>query len=172
MTWSQDKKLNVSLHHLPWTAKRSNQSIWKHINPEYLLEGLILQLKLQNFGHQMQKANSPERILMLEKIEERRRRGWQRMRCLNGIIDSMDMSLSQLWELEKDREVWHAAVYRVTMSKTWFSNWTTLCGSYLYDHLNHHHHYLMHHLVLGLAVNDWKPNNGLNKTEGFLWPKL
>ena len=117
-------------------------------------------------------GDSLKKTPMLGKIEGKRRRGRQRMRWLGDITDSMDISLSKLQETEKDREVWHAAVYRVTMSKTWFSNWTTLCGSYLYDHLNHHHHYLMHHLVLGLAVNDWKPNNGLNKTEGFLWPKL
>ena len=93
-------------------------------------------LKLQNFGHQMQKANSPERILMLEKIEERRRRGWQRMRCLNGIIDSMDMSLSQLWELEKDREVWHAAVHGAEKSQTLLGDWTVGSGLYwVLDHL-------------------------------------
>ena len=101
---------------VPWIVRRSNQSILKQINPEYSLEGLML--KLQYFGHLMRRANSLEKTLMLGKTEDRRKRGWQRMRWLDGVIDSMDMSLSQLWEIVKDREAWHASVRGVT------KNWT------------------------------------------------
>ena len=108
-----------TLLRVPWTARRSNQSILKEISPEYSLEGLML--KLQYFGHQTQRANSLEKTLMLEKIEGKRRRGWQRMRWLGGITDS----INKLWEIEKDREAWGAAVHGVTKSQTWLSDWTT-----------------------------------------------
>ena len=133
---------------IPWTAKRSNQSILHKINPEYSLEGLMLKLKLQYIGHLMQRADSLEKTLMLGKIEGRKKREQQRRRWLDGITDSMDMSLSKLRETVKDRKAWRAAVCGVAKSWTWLSDRTTATTNKVYFWLGERTSQII-----------WKPNS-------------
>ena len=132
---------------VPWTARRSNQSVLKEISPECSLEGMMLKLKLQYFGHLTRTAVSFEKTLMLRKIEVRGRRGWQRMRWLDGITDSMDVSLNKLWELVMDREAWRAPVNGVAKSWTQLSDWTESVLA---------NHYRLNVYVPQIRI--WKPN--------------
>ena len=136
---------------VPWTARRSNQSILKEVSPGISLEGMMLKLKLQYFGHLMWRGDSLEKTVMLGGIEGRRRRGWQKMRWLDGTIDSMDMSLSELQQLVMDREAWRAVIHGVTKSRTWLSNWTEL---------NAVCKYVVEHFCINILQRNW-PLSGI-----------
>ena len=138
-----------------WTARRSNKSILKEIDSEYSLEGLMLKLKLQYFGHLIWGADSLEKTPMLGKIEGRRRRGWQRMRCLDGFTDTMDTSLSKVREIVENREAWRAAVRGATKSQTWQSNWTTVL--------------LIIHWLIKAVAGSWMWAPGCHQPGGQPW---
>ena len=146
-----------------WTARRSNQPILKEINPEYSLEGL--KLKFQYFDHLIQRADSLEKTLMLGNIEGRRRRGWQRMKWLSSITDSMDVNLSQLWEIVEDRGAWSARVHWMEESQTWLSGWTTTTTNNLLKIFRNH---FPHYIIRFLNSADWLRVRKESKADCFI----